>query len=57
VREAQCRGIAPHRQGHYLIALTSNLGTRYAPSVNCATTWRVPALGRMLDAALSKWLG
>ncbi len=51
------RGIAPHRRCHYLIALTSNLGTRYAPSANCATTWRIPALGRTIDAALMPWLG
>jgi hypothetical protein len=51
------RGIAPQRRGHYLIALTSNLGTRYAPSANCATTWRMPALARTIDAALSSWLG
>lgn len=51
------RGIAPHRRCHYLIALLSNLGTRYAPTANCATTWRIPALGRTIDAALMPWLG
>jgi hypothetical protein len=51
------RGIAPHRRGHYLIALLSSLGTRYAPTPNCATTWRIPALGRTIDAALRPWLG
>jgi hypothetical protein len=51
------RGIAPHRSGHYLIALLSNLGTRYAPTANCATTWRIPALGRTIDATLKPWLG
>jgi hypothetical protein len=48
------RGLAPARHGHYIVALLTNLGTRYAPSANCATTWRVPALGRMLDAALAQ---
>jgi len=50
------RGIGPTRKCHYIIALLSNLGTRYAPSANCATTWRIPALGRTIDAALSPWL-
>ena len=51
------RGIGSARHCHYLIALTSNLGTRYAPTAHCATTWRIPALGRMIDAALMPWLG
>jgi hypothetical protein len=51
------RGIAPHRRCHYLIALLSNLGTRYAPTTNCATTWRIPALARTIDASLAPWLG
>ncbi len=55
------RGISrpggPARSCHYVIALTSNLGTRYAPSAHCATTWRVPALGRTIDAALMPWFG
>jgi hypothetical protein len=44
------------RRCHYIIAFLSNLGTRYAPSAGCATTWRVPALGRTIDAALMDWL-
>ncbi len=51
------RGIAPHRRCHYLIALLSNLGTRYAPTANCATTWHIPALARTIDASLAPWLG
>jgi hypothetical protein len=51
------RGEGPPRHCHYIIALLSNLGTRYAPSANCATTWRIPALGRTIDAALKPWLG
>ncbi len=51
------RGISPHRRCHYLIALTSSLGTRYAPTANCATTWRIPALARTIDASLAQWLG
>jgi beta-lactamase class A len=49
-------GIAPHRRGHYIVALLTNLGTRYAPGEPCATTWRIPALGRAIDEALSPWL-
>lgn len=51
------RGIAPYRRCHYVIALLSNLGTRYAPTTNCATTWRIPALARTIDASLAPWLG
>ncbi len=38
--------------GHYLIALTSNLGRRYAPHPDCATDWRIPRLGASID----QWL-
>ncbi len=41
----------PHR--HYLIAMLSNLGTRFAAGPLCTTTWRVPALGAAIDALLS----
>jgi Beta-lactamase enzyme family len=30
---------------HYLVAVLTSLGTRYAPHERCATTWRLPALG------------
>lgn len=50
------RGLGPARR-HYLIALTSNLGSRYAPDPRCATTWRLPALGAAIDASLHAWLG
>ena len=49
------RGIAPHRR-HYIVALITNLGTRYAPGEPCATTWRLPALGAAIDAAIKPWL-
>ena len=49
-------GIAPARR-RYLIALTSNLGSRYAPDEVCATTWRIPALGAAIDARLREFLG
>jgi hypothetical protein len=50
------RGIAPHRHCHYIIAVLSSLGARHAPGGACATTWRLPALGRTLDAAIAPWL-
>lgn len=44
-------GIKPAKR-HYIVALIASLGTRYAPDENCATTWRIPALG----AAIDNWL-
>jgi hypothetical protein len=38
-------GIVRVGSSHYLVALLSNLGQRYAPHERCATTWRLPALG------------
>lgn len=49
------RGILPRRR-HYLIALLSNLGSRYAPHPSCSTTWRIPALGAAIDARMATWL-
>ena len=49
------QGIAPRRR-HYIVALISNLGTRYSPAEPCATTWRLPALGAAIDAAIAPWL-
>ena len=49
-------GTAAHGR-HYIVALLSSLGTRYAPlGGECATTWRIPALGRAIDDALAPWL-
>ena len=49
-------GIAPAKR-HYLIALTSNLGSRYAAGPQFNTTWRLPALGADIDARLKQFLG
>jgi hypothetical protein len=49
------RGIAPLKR-HYLVAVLTNLGTRYAPHADGATTWRLPALGAAIDAAIAPWL-
>lgn len=37
---------------HYLIAVTTSLGSRYAPHPQAATTWRLPALGAAVHALL-----
>jgi hypothetical protein len=41
-------GIVRTERAHYIVALLTNLGTRYAPHEKCATTWRIPALGAQL---------
>ena len=30
---------------HFIVAVLTSLGSRYAPHVRCATTWRLPSLG------------
>jgi len=47
------RAAAPARR-HYLVSVLSNLGSRYAPHADCATTWRLPALGAALDALAAR---
>lgn len=34
---------------HYLVAVLTTLGRRYAPHERCATTWRLPALGAAVE--------
>ena len=46
----------PPQQRHYLVAVLSNLGRRYAPHPRCATTWRLPALGAAIDRVMAPWL-
>jgi hypothetical protein len=43
-------GIVTGARCHYIVALITSLGRRYAPHPACATTWRIPALGRAIDA-------
>lgn len=43
-------GIVTGARCHYIVALITSLGRRYAPHPACVTTWRVPALGRAIDA-------
>lgn len=45
-------GIVHDGDLHYLIAVTTSLGSRYAPHPDASTTWKLPALG----AAVHAWL-
>ncbi|MFG6485162.1 serine hydrolase [Roseateles sp. BYS78W] len=45
-------GIVHDGDLHYLIAVTTSLGSRYAPHPDASTTWRLPALG----GAIHAWL-
>ena len=38
-------GIVQHRRTHYIVAVLTSLGRRYAPVAAASTTWRLPALG------------
>ena len=38
-------GIVSTPQAHYIVAVLTSLGDRYAPTPKCASTWRLPALG------------
>jgi len=49
------QGIAPARR-HYLVALTSNLGRRYAPP-GLRAPWSLPALGAAVDGVVRGLLG
>lgn len=46
-------GIVHDGELHYLVAVTTSLGQRYAPA-GAATTWRLPALGGALHAWLKQ---
>ena len=43
----------PHGR-RYIIALFSNLGTRYQAGPDCSTTWRITSLGRAIDQWISQ---
>ena len=36
--------------GHAIVAVLTTLGRRFAPHADCATTWRLPALGAAVQA-------
>lgn len=42
-------GIVKTGEAHYLVAVLTTLGRRFAPHERCATTWRLPALGARLQ--------
>ncbi len=48
-------GLGPHAR-KYAIAMTSNLGRRYAPHPGCVTDWRVAQLGAAVDAWMQQHL-
>jgi hypothetical protein len=41
---------APDGRGHAIVAVITSLGRRFAPHADCATTWRLPALGAAVQA-------
>lgn len=43
-------GIVRDGDTHYVVAVLTSLGRRYAPHPRCATTWRLPALGAAVHA-------
>jgi hypothetical protein len=45
-------GIVRAGRAHYLVAVLSSLGRRYAATPACATTWRLPALGAAIHALI-----
>ena len=47
-------GIVRDERRHYIVAVLSSLGRRYAAHERCVTTWRLPALGAALDALLTQ---
>lgn len=47
----------PPARRHYVVALLSNLGSRYAPHEKASVTWRIPALGAAVDAAVASLFG
>ena len=47
-------GIVRTAKTHYIVAVLSNLGLRYAPHEKCATTWRLPALGAQIHRLIEQ---
>ena len=39
---------------HYLVAVLTSLGRRYAPHESCATTWKLPALGAAVHQIMER---
>lgn len=53
VNYASDAGIVRSGDSHYIVAVLSSLGSRFAPHAGCATTWRLPALGAAVHALLA----
>jgi Beta-lactamase enzyme family len=49
------RGLGGRRR-HYIVALLTNLGQRYAPHPQAAAPWCLPMLGARVDALMARWL-
>lgn len=50
-------GIVREGDLHYLVALLSNLGRRYAPHARAATPWKLPALGAAVHCIAREFAG
>ena len=46
-------GVVKSGGRHYAVAVLTSLGRRFAPHEGCASTWRLPALGAVIDALLT----
>ncbi len=46
-------GIVRTAGAHYIVAIITSLGRRYAATPACASTWRLPALGAAVHLAVS----
>jgi len=44
------------RRRHYIVALITSLGRRYAPRPPCASSWCLPMLGARIDALMADWM-
>jgi Beta-lactamase enzyme family len=47
-------GIVKTETCHYIVAVLTSLGRRYAPHTRCATTWRLPALGAAIHRLMNE---
>ena len=47
-------GIVRTGSCHYLVAVLTSLGRRYAPHESCATTWKLPALGAAVHQIMER---
>lgn len=50
-------GIVSTPQAHYIVAVLTSLGDRYAATPQCASTWRLPALGAAVHRIAQGFMG